>query len=223
MTRSHPSRPHKYSLTLLAVIAITGILLSLIQPAPVRAADPTPGPDEAQLAKNYKAASKPVLKLGETMTYTIHLEIGWSASLYGEVSDPIPVGLEYVPDSANYGGVYDPNTRTLTWTQVPVGYPKPIDLTFEVKDTAQVNRPTPVVNTATIAVNGFVFQRQAWVTLLPEPPGRIGSCRVLQISLAAHAERRRNGNLYHYPAQYRFNSCHRPGCRSNPGHPALRP
>jgi uncharacterized repeat protein (TIGR01451 family) len=172
MLSSHSSRPYKFGLNLLlAVITITGLLLSQAQPVPVQAADPTPGPSEALVARSYKAASKPMLTLGETMTYTIHLELGWFASLSGEVTDPIPAGLDYVPGSASFGGVYDPATRTLTWSQVPVGYPKPIDLTFDVKDVANVNVPTPVVNTATISFNGFVFQRQAWVTLMPESPG----------------------------------------------------
>ena len=171
MMQTNSSGLRKFCLVILATITVIGMLLSLAQPVPVKAADPTPGPDDAQLAKSYKAASKPFLKLGEEMTYTIHLEIGWSTSLYGEVKDPIPAGLEYVPGTANYGGVYDPTIRTLTWDKVPVGYPDPVELTFRVKDIAQVNQPRPVVNTATISFNGFVFQRQAWVTLLPETPG----------------------------------------------------
>ena len=115
MMQTNSSGLRKFCLVILATITVIGMLLSLAQPVPVKAADPTPGPDDAQLAKSYKAASKPFLKLGEEMTYTIHLEIGWSTSLYGEVKDPIPAGLEYVPGTANYGGVYDPATRTLTW------------------------------------------------------------------------------------------------------------
>ncbi len=171
MLQFRPSGSNKPIINLLiAVIAITGLLLSQIRPVPVQAATPTPGSGEAMVARSFKAASKPLLTLGEEMTYTIHLELGWSATLSGEVMDPLPIGLDYVPGSANYGGVYDSGTRTLKWAQIPVGFPTPVDLTFDAKDTAQVNLPTPVVNTATISLNGFVFQRQAWVTLMPVSP-----------------------------------------------------
>ena len=172
MNQFRPSGSNnKYIINILiAVIAINGLLLAQIRPVPVQAANPTPGSGEAMVARSYKAASKPMLTLGEVMTYTIHLELGWSASVSAEVMDPLPIGLDYVPGSANYGGVYDSGTRTLKWAQIPVGFPTPVDLTFDVKDTAQVNLPTPVVNTATISLNGFVFQRQAWVTFMPVSP-----------------------------------------------------
>ena len=76
MMQTNSSGLRKFCLVILATITVIGMLLSLAQPVPVKAADPTPGPDDAQLAKSYKAASKPFLKLGEEMTYTIHLEIG---------------------------------------------------------------------------------------------------------------------------------------------------
>ncbi len=101
------------------------------------------------------------------MTYTIHLEIGWTASFLADVIDPLPVGLDYVPGSANNAGVYNPATRTVFWTKVAVSNSSPINLTFEVQDAAHVPQPTPTVNTATITIMDYVIQRQAWVTLMP--------------------------------------------------------
>jgi len=169
------SRPHRLYFSLFCLIAVVGLLSSFAEPATVKAADSTLSPVPSPYGGIYKAASKPKLTLGEVMTYTIHVETGPSLSLsptfLGKVTDPIPVGLDYVPGSANYGGGYDPELRVLTWTQVPVGPSPAIDLTFEVKDTVQVDQPTPVVNTATISFNGIVLQRQAWVTLMPSGPG----------------------------------------------------
>jgi uncharacterized repeat protein (TIGR01451 family) len=160
--------------TLFAGALIACMLFTLAAPlaafaSPAAAVTP-PGPDWSHLPGIYKIASKPMLVSGETLTYTIHLEIGWTASYLADVSDPLPAGLDYVANSANLGGAYDATTRTVSWTGVTVAGGAPANLTFEVKDTATVDHPTPTINIATITVNGFVIQRAAWVTLLPVAP-----------------------------------------------------
>lgn len=164
---------------LFGIILISGIVLAFAQPASAFnrfAAESSQlfssGPAQAVLEPNmgriYKAASKQEVTLGELLTFTIHLELDLSTSLKLSVTDPLPKELEYIPGSANYGGVYDPATRTVTWAIGVNEIGTPVDLKFDVKDTVAVKEPTPVVNTATIDLNGYILQRQAWVTLMPE-------------------------------------------------------
>ncbi len=164
------SRPRKLYFKLFCLIALASLLLSFAAPSAAKAAGPTPQPPP--YSRITKTASKPMLAPGETLTYTIHLDIGPTTTpvvILADVSDPLPSGLEYVAGSANHDGVYDPALRMVTWKQVSLS--APVDLSFDVKDSAQVNKPTPVVNTATISFNGIVLQRQAWVTLMPAGPG----------------------------------------------------
>ena len=159
--------------TLFAPLLIACMLFTLAGTAPAlaspSAAATPPVPDWANLPGIYKIASKSILTLDETITYDIHLQIAWAATYQADVTDPIPAGLEYVTGSATQGGVYDSTTRTLTWTGLTVSA-APLDLKFDVKDTDAVTQPTPVANVATIAINNFTLQRQAWVTLLPVSP-----------------------------------------------------
>jgi uncharacterized repeat protein (TIGR01451 family)/fimbrial isopeptide formation D2 family protein len=122
----------------------------------------------------YKSASKMVLATGDVMTYTIHLEVAWQTSYQADVTDPLPDGLDYVADSVNQSGSYDSATRTISWSKVAVASGAPVNLTFQVKDTATVTQPTPTVNTATITINGVALQRMAWVTLIPGTPAATG-------------------------------------------------
>jgi uncharacterized repeat protein (TIGR01451 family) len=161
-----------------STIFMLGLLFALSQPStaiasfigahqPAKAADTLQGPDWNHLNGIYKTASKEVLSFGEEMTYTIHLEMGWTTGVIADVIDPLPVGLDYVTGSANLAGVYDPGTRTVSWTKVAVSNNSPINLTFEVQDTAQVTQPTPTINNASITIMNYVVRRQAWVTLMP--------------------------------------------------------
>ncbi len=167
--------------TLFVLLLVFNLLILLVQPALAsglaeQPANPSSEPTEELLGKFSKSASKLTLTLGETMSYTIHLEVGWNVSLLVQVSDPLPPRLDYVPGSASHGGVYDPATRSLSWTGISVAPGAPVDLVFEVKMIEPVARPTPTVNAATISWNGFMLQRQAWVTLLPDPAtGLLGS------------------------------------------------
>ncbi len=155
--------------TLLSLVLIAGLLLAQAQPASAAQAGSTPGPVDPAPGKFFKAASKPALKLGETLTYTIHLETSMAIDLQVDVFDPLPAELDYVPGSASHGGVYEAATHSISWKDLLVGGGRPLELTFDVKDTTPVIRPTPVANTAYIECGGFHLQRQAWVTLMPEP------------------------------------------------------
>ena len=153
---------------LLGVLVVSALLLFNIQPAAALQTPPSTVPPPH--GGIYKAASKQMLSAGQTMTYTIHLETDSNVTLMADVADPLPDGLDYVDGTVNQSGIYDPATRTVAWSNVPVTRGSPVNLTFDVKDTASVTRLTPVVNTASINLSGLTLQRQAWVMLLPPGP-----------------------------------------------------
>jgi uncharacterized repeat protein (TIGR01451 family) len=150
---------------MLAVLVVSSLLIFAVLPAAANI-----GPMPPNLGGIYKSASKLMLSAGQTMTYTIHLEAPFftnSTTLSADVNDPLPEGLDYVDGTANQGGTYDPATRSLSWSKVQVVHGSPVNLTFDVEDTATVNHMTLAVNTAKINLNGLTLQRSAWVTLLP--------------------------------------------------------
>jgi len=51
-----------------------------------------------------------------TVTWTLSYSLQNGPVTNAVINDPIPTGLSYVHGSASNGGVYDPATRTLTWT-----------------------------------------------------------------------------------------------------------
>ena len=155
---------------LFALVFIAGLMLSFVVPA--RADATPPGTILPPADSIYKIASQPIAKQGDTFTYTIHLGGKWAVAviLLADVKDPIPEGLEYVPGSDQPAGAYDPASHTISWSKVQVSAGAPVDLKFDVKVTAAVNLPTPVVNTAFISLMDLTMQRQAWVTLLPPGP-----------------------------------------------------
>jgi uncharacterized repeat protein (TIGR01451 family) len=61
-----------------------------------------------------KTVGKAQYDVGETVTYTVNVVNGAGAATGVVVTDTLPVGLTFV--SASDGGVWDANTRTVTWT-----------------------------------------------------------------------------------------------------------
>jgi len=51
-----------------------------------------------------------------TVVWTLTYTLANGPVTNAVITDPIPAGLSYVAGSASNGGVYDPNSRTLTWT-----------------------------------------------------------------------------------------------------------
>jgi uncharacterized repeat protein (TIGR01451 family) len=139
---------------------------------------PMPGYD---LAGSRKMASQYILAPEEVLTYTIWLNNSGTEAVVADVTDPLPLELNYVAGSVTGGGVYDPDSRTITWDDVtvpPENYAdvnnvtgpdcEGVALTFAV--TATVDVPVEVVNTAIISANGEAFEREVWVKLVPERP-----------------------------------------------------
>jgi uncharacterized repeat protein (TIGR01451 family) len=128
---------------------------------------PTPGPN---LNGSHKAASKYQVALGEMLTYTIHLHNTGTVTTTADVSDTLPSEMDYVSGSADAsGGVYDPGTRTVSWSDVTVNPGEDVPLSFVVTATT-VETPTLVTNVAVIVAEGETLERRAVVLLSPTSP-----------------------------------------------------
>lgn len=123
---------------------------------------PPPGPN---FFGSTKTASRMTVMSGGTVDYTISLLNSGDESGMASVSDVVPAGLAYVEGSASGGGMYDPATRTLSWTDVTVAAGATVDLTYAVTATAE--DPVVVINEATITTDDASFERVAAVLVLP--------------------------------------------------------
>jgi uncharacterized repeat protein (TIGR01451 family) len=136
-------------------------------------------PPRPMLGGSYKAASQRIVAADEAFTYTIKLINSGTADAIADITDPLPDQVTYVFDSASNGGVYDAGSQLLSWSAITVPAGTSVPLTFVVSATADITRPTPVMNTATITVanpmtmtwpNSNVLKRHALVLLVPTPP-----------------------------------------------------
>jgi uncharacterized repeat protein (TIGR01451 family) len=111
-----------------------------------------PGPGEST---PQKYPSFPMADLGEVVTYTIEVR-GLQAPLEETIylTDVIPAGLEYVPDSldASAGVTNDEGAPTLRWSGA-LGSAPMVTVTYQVTVTATA--PGAAVNTATLVVPGY--------------------------------------------------------------------
>lgn len=124
-------------------------------------------PPNAILAGSRKTASQRTVASGQTFTYSIHLINSGTADALTDVTDKLPLGVEYVAASASNGGSYDAGTRMLTWTDVTVPAGDSVVLSFDVTANP-VSRPNVVVNKATISTESQSFERTVHVLILPE-------------------------------------------------------
>jgi len=108
-----------------------------------------PGPGESA---PQKYPSSPVAEQGEVVTYTVEVR-GLDAPPEATISltDVVPAGLEYVPDSldASAGVTNDADAPTLRWSGA-LGSAPMVTVTYEVTVTA--SSPGAAINTATLAV-----------------------------------------------------------------------
>ena len=136
---------------------------------------PNPGPNSLD---GVKTTSQYMLAPDEVLTYTVILYNFGATTVTAEVMDPLPQGVNYVVGSVTGGGIYDVNSETIYWSDLTVppltepagttGTMPYVELSFAV--TATVSAPTEVLNTAIISASGNVFERHAWVLLVPERP-----------------------------------------------------
>jgi uncharacterized repeat protein (TIGR01451 family) len=131
---------------------------------------PTPM-GQSNLRGSHKIASKHYVASGDALTYTIRLHNSGIVSATADVTDPLPSLMSYVVGSATGGGIYDPDTGTLTWSDVTVPPGDSVSLSFVVTATA-VDKPTLVINKVTIAADEDAFERQAPVLIMAKPEDR---------------------------------------------------
>ncbi|HUX75156.1 MAG TPA: hypothetical protein VMY40_00785 [Anaerolineae bacterium] len=123
------------------------------------------------LHSSYKIASRGWVVSGDTLTYTIRLRNSSRVTATADVTDPVPVEMDYIAGSATGGGAYDPGTRTLSWNDVTVLARDSQSLSFAVTATT-VTAPELVWNKATISATGESFERWTAVLLVPGAPAR---------------------------------------------------
>jgi uncharacterized repeat protein (TIGR01451 family) len=170
-------------LTLLLVLGLATASATVSASAPVPKLDgaalPLASSTEPQMGGgtldySRKTASQMYLAPGQVLTYTIWLHNSSYDDVVAQVVDPLPSEVHYVAESVTGGGVYDPVSRKISWTNVTVpardnrtGH---VALSFAV--TATVDAKISVVNTAIISSGGESFERSVWVKLVPEPEPR---------------------------------------------------
>jgi uncharacterized repeat protein (TIGR01451 family) len=122
-----------------------------------------PGPGEST---PQKYPSSPVAEQGEVVTYTIEvrsLEAPPEETIY--LTDTVPAGLQYVPDSLDAsGGVTDDVLApTLRWSGA-LGSEPMVTVTYQVTVTA--SGPAAAINTATLVVPGYDTAQHSSTLLL---------------------------------------------------------
>lgn len=121
----------------------------------------------ADLSPSAKYAARMMVTPGNSVPYTIKLINARPLAATADVSDPLPLEMNYVPGSATGGGVYDTGTRTLSWHNINVPALGHVELTFVATATTSIVSPTQVVNTATISTGSQTFERRAPVVIVP--------------------------------------------------------
>ncbi|HET7375899.1 MAG TPA: hypothetical protein VFK30_04265, partial [Anaerolineae bacterium] len=122
----------------------------------------------ANLLPSFKYAARLIVSPGITVPYVIKLINAGTLAATADVTDPMPLELNYVPGSATPGGVYDAGSRTLSWHLINVRAFGQQGLTFLATAATNIVSPTFVVNTATIASGQQQFDRRAAIVIVPE-------------------------------------------------------
>lgn len=131
------------------------------------------------LSLSYKAASATTVKYGEQLTYSIHLVNNSTTEANANVSDKIPAELAYVAGTVSHNGVYNSDTKLMTWDNVKVPGSGEVVLTFDVTPAMDVTDNVDVVNKVSIQLIGEdglgqILTRAVQVSLVPggvvEPP-----------------------------------------------------
>lgn len=152
------------------VLAASAFPLSLIStPAGSAAADVSrvTGSTPGTVLTFAKTAEPATVRPGDVVTYT--LQLAAKADLMEvTVTDPLPEGVSYVPDSAG-AGQYDPGSRQITWTLPTLAGEARVTLTFQVRVTGAA--AGEVLNRAQITAAGYdgSLDALASVRVLPPP------------------------------------------------------
>jgi len=102
-----------------------------------------------------KAADRHVIDVtagkDTTVTWTLTYTLANGPVTNAVITDPIPAGLSYVAGSASNGGVYDSNSRTLTWTFASLSASGSV--TFKTTVDSNIGGGVSFTNVATIKSN----------------------------------------------------------------------
>ena len=102
-----------------------------------------------------KAADRHVIDVtagkDTTVTWTLTYTLANGPVTNAVITDPIPAGLSYVAGSASNGGVYDSNSRTLTWTFATLSASGSV--TFKTTVDSNIGGGVSFTNVATIKSN----------------------------------------------------------------------
>ncbi len=155
-------------LVLITGLALAGVLFVLTSAARAQSGGTAMPIPPSPLDYSYKMPSKAMLGPGETVTYTIMLVNSRHEVVTATVADPLPPELTYVDGSATGGGVFDPASRTITWTQVSVPADGKLALKLAATALLTITTHQVVVNNALIqAGNSMPLHRLAYVLLIP--------------------------------------------------------
>ena len=124
----------------------------------------------ADLSPSAKYAAREIVIPGDAVPYLIKLVNTGTVAAVADITDPLPLELNYAPGSATAGGTYDAGTRTLSWYHINVPAFGRVGLTFVATATTSIVSPTLVVNTATIAAGQQQFDRHATIVIVPHLP-----------------------------------------------------
>lgn len=111
-------------------------------------------PEQSDFSASYKVASNPMPRSGEVFAYTI--QVRNTGKLLDEtitLTDIIPPGLSYVPDSfsATLGTVDDSGAPTLRWSGA-LSEQRAVTITFQVQVEVPEDRVQFLTNTATLTI-----------------------------------------------------------------------
>jgi fimbrial isopeptide formation D2 family protein/uncharacterized repeat protein (TIGR01451 family) len=111
------------------------------------------------LTSGFSGGTDPVLgplaEVGDVLTYTSEYTLTNGPVTGAVLWDVIPIGLEYVEDSAVPDASYDPDTRTLTWSLGTLTESGSVSYQVEVVEAA-LDEEQPLRNVATIDSNETV-------------------------------------------------------------------
>ncbi len=156
-------------------------------PSPTAAATPSPGlthrlvisksndaPIQTLDLPDGSKADLPTADPGDTVTFTLHFTFSGDPVTNGQISDVLPNGLTYVPDSATDGAQftfdsYDSATRTLTWDAASVSASGNVTYKATVDVRANV-LPQPLENVAAIKSDQTPADSDSSDVFVPAPP-----------------------------------------------------
>jgi uncharacterized repeat protein (TIGR01451 family) len=133
-------------------------------------------PGTPQVLNAFKWASLRAVTPGQKLTFTIQIVNSAVEVASVNVTDPLPAELAFVEGSQSDNGIYDSNSRTISWRGIEVGKMSEKLLTFDVKPAMDsVTSPIEVVNIAVVTKGTIELKPQVKIVIVPGPLGNVPS------------------------------------------------